>query len=104
LLSVKHFIRRCHIKSQSGKRGELIDQGIIEYLAGQDWPVTTEMVAAQLGVSWNTAQMHLYKLMAGGLVKGRRIGRQNQWIISREKRQDRARKKHLGGMRRHVQG
>jgi predicted ArsR family transcriptional regulator len=42
------------------------------------------MVAKQLEVSWNTAQMHLYKLMAGGLVKGRRIGRQNQWIIIRK--------------------
>jgi predicted ArsR family transcriptional regulator len=44
------------------------------------------MVAIELGVSWNTAQTHLYKLMAEGSVKGRRIGRQNQWIISREER------------------
>jgi len=73
------------MKSHSGGRGEEIDKGILEYLAGQDWPVTTEMVAKQLGVSWNTAQMHLYKLMAEGSVKGRRVGRQNQWIISREK-------------------
>jgi len=72
------------MKSHSSKRGEGIDRGILDYLAEQDWPVTTEMVARQLGVSWNTAQMHLYKLMAGGLVKGKRIGRQNQWIISRE--------------------
>lgn len=71
------------MKSHSIKRRENIDQGILEYLAEQDWPVTTEMVARELGVSWNTAQMHLYKLMAGGLVKGRRVGRQNQWIISR---------------------
>jgi predicted ArsR family transcriptional regulator len=73
------------MKSHSRERGGEIDRGILEYLAGQDWPVTTEMVAKQLGVSWNTAQVHLYKLMAGGLVKGRRVGRQNQWIISREK-------------------
>jgi len=73
------------MKSHSGGRGEEIDKGILEYLAGQDWPVTTEMVAKQLGVSWNTAQMHLYKLMAGGSVKGRRVGRQNKWIISGEK-------------------
>jgi len=73
------------MKSHSRERGGAIDRGILEYLAGQDWPVTTEMVAKQLGVSWNTAQMHLYKLMAGGSVKGRRVGRQNQWTISREK-------------------
>jgi predicted ArsR family transcriptional regulator len=72
------------MRSHRGKRGEGIDERILEYLAQQDWPVTTEMVAKQLGVSWNTAQMHLYKLMAGGLVKERRIGRQNQWIMIRK--------------------
>jgi predicted ArsR family transcriptional regulator len=43
------------------------------------------MVAKELKVSWNTAQLHLYKLMAEGVVKGRRVGRQNQWIINRER-------------------
>jgi predicted ArsR family transcriptional regulator len=69
----------------SEERGEQIDQGILGYLAEQDWPVTTEMVAGELGVSWNTAQMHLYKLVAEGSVKGKRVGRQNQWVIIREK-------------------
>jgi predicted ArsR family transcriptional regulator len=64
-------------------KGEDIDRNILKYLAEQDWPVTTEMVAEKLGVSWNTAQTHLYKLMAEGKVKGRRVGRQNQWILSR---------------------
>jgi Mn-dependent DtxR family transcriptional regulator len=54
----------------------------LEYLRKQDWPVTTEMVAKELEVSWNTAQIQLYKLMSEGLVKGRRVGRQNQWIIT----------------------
>lgn len=66
------------------RKGQSIDEAILVYLAKQDWPVTTEMVAKQLGVSWNTAQTHLYKLMAEGLVKGRRVGRQNQWIITRK--------------------
>ncbi|MEM3627724.1 MAG: FaeA/PapI family transcriptional regulator [Candidatus Bathyarchaeia archaeon] len=74
------------MKSHSDKCGKDIDQKILEYLDGQDWPVTTEMVAKELGVSWNTAQLHLYKLMANGMIKGRRVGRQNQWIINREKR------------------
>jgi predicted ArsR family transcriptional regulator len=73
------------MKSRSGKRGEDIDRAILEYLSEEDWPVTTEMVARKLGVSWNTAQTHLYKLMAEGRVKGRRVGRQNQWIIGRER-------------------
>ncbi len=66
------------------KKGQDIDEAVLEYLAKQDWPVTTEMVAKELKISWNTAQMHLYKLMAEGKVKGRRVGRQNQWIIARE--------------------
>jgi len=74
------------MKSHSKKRGEDIDRAILEFLAEQDWPVTTEMVAKRLGISWNTAQMHLYKLMAEGKVKGRKVGRQNQWILSRDAR------------------
>jgi predicted ArsR family transcriptional regulator len=52
-----------------------IDRKILRYLADQNWPVTTEIVAKHLGVSWNTAQIHLYKLMAEGRVKGRKVGR-----------------------------
>jgi len=59
-----------------------IDQRILEYLAEQDWPVTTEMVARELNISWNTAQLHLYKLVSQGLIKGKRVGRQNQWMIT----------------------
>jgi len=76
------------MKPRGRKQGEDIDRAILEYLAEQDWPVTTEMVAKKLGVSWNTAQTHLYKLMAEGKVKGRKIGRQNQWMLSREVKAD----------------
>ena len=41
---------------------------------------TTEMVANGIGVSCNTAQIHLYKLQAEGKIKGKRVGRQNQWM------------------------
>ena len=58
-----------------------LDHRVLEYLREQDWPVTTEMVAKRLKVSWNTAQVHLYKLMAEGRVKGKRVGRQNQWAL-----------------------
>jgi predicted transcriptional regulator len=44
------------------------------------------MVAKDLRVSWNTAQVHLYKLLAQKLVNGKRVGRQNQWIITDEGR------------------
>jgi len=49
-----------------------MDKEILRYLARQDWPVTIDMV--DFGVSWNTAQIHLYKLMTEGRVKGRRVG------------------------------
>lgn len=53
---------------------ESIDKRIQKYLSEQDWPVTTEMVAENVKISWNTAQIHLYKLAAEGLVKGKRVG------------------------------
>ncbi len=58
-----------------------IDRKILAYLRKEEWPVTTEMVANELKISWNTAQLHLYKLQAEGLVKGKRVGRQNQWML-----------------------
>ena len=70
-------------------RGKKIDEMILAYLARQDWPVTTEMVAKELKVSWNTAQLHLYKLLSQGLVKGKRVGRQNQWIMTEKAKKER---------------
>jgi predicted transcriptional regulator len=61
---------------------EEIDSQIIRFLAKQDWPVTTESVGKALHISWNTAQVHLYKLVSEGLIKGKRVGRQNQWMLT----------------------
>jgi len=61
---------------------EEIDREIPRYLRQQEWPVTTEMVAKKFRNSWNTAQIHLYKLMAEELIKGKKVGRQNQWMIT----------------------
>lgn len=57
-----------------------IDRLVLKYIEDSDWPVTTEMVAKGAGVSWNTAQIHLYKLQSEGKIKGKRVGRQNQWM------------------------
>ena len=57
-----------------------IDKLILKFIEKSDWPVTTEMVADGVEVSWNTAQIHLYKLQAEGKIKGKRVGRQNQWM------------------------
>lgn len=64
-----------------------IDSQIIQYLARQDWPVTTESVAKALRISWNTAQVHLYKLVAEGLIRGKKVGRQNQWMFTEKGRE-----------------
>ena len=62
---------------------EEIDKIILKYIEKSDWPVTTEMVAKGAGVTWNTAQIHLYKLQSEGKIKGKRVGRQNQWMRTR---------------------
>lgn len=59
-----------------------IDKAVIAYIKKEDWPVTTEMVAKAAEVSWNTAQIHLYKLQAEGYLRGKRVGRQNQWMLT----------------------
>jgi predicted ArsR family transcriptional regulator len=57
------------------------EEKILEFLKKQDWPVTTESIAKELKISWQTAQMHLLKLLAEGKVKFKKVGRQNQWMI-----------------------
>ncbi len=64
-------------------RGEEIDKGILKFLEKQEWPVTTEDVAKSVKVSWQTAQIHLFKLQHEGKVKYRRVGKQNQWWFSK---------------------
>ena len=59
-----------------------IETSILRYLIEEDWPVTTEMVAKEVGIAWNTAQVHLWKLVSQGLVKGKRVARQNQWMAT----------------------
>lgn len=61
-----------------------IEIDTLRYLIKEDWPVTTEMVAKEVGIAWNTAQVHLWKLVSQGLVKGKRVGRQNQWMVTEE--------------------
>jgi predicted ArsR family transcriptional regulator len=57
------------------------EEKILEFLKKQDWSVTTEEIAKELKISWQTAQMHLLKLLAEGKVKYKKVGRQNQWVI-----------------------
>lgn len=65
-----------------------IPKKIMAFLEKQDWPVTTENVMKELDVSWNTAQVHLLKLVAEGKVKYKKVGRQNQfWLVGKYKRE-----------------
>lgn len=64
-------------------RGEEIQKKILEYLSKQEWPSTSEDIAKSVGISWNTAQLHLIKLQMQGRVEFRKVGRQNQWWIKK---------------------
>jgi predicted ArsR family transcriptional regulator len=55
---------------------------ILEYLKKADWPSTTEDIAADVKVSWNTAQVHLLKMLHEGIVKYKKVGRQNQFWLT----------------------
>jgi len=63
-------------------RGKEIDKMILKYLNSIPFSATTEMVGNAVGISWYTAQMHLYSLERKGKVKYFKIGRQNQWILT----------------------
>jgi len=59
---------------------------IIEFLQKQDWPTTTEDVAEKLNLSWNTAQVHLLKLVAEKVIRYKKVGRQNQFWLNKNYR------------------
>ena len=65
------------------KRGIKVDEEILAHMKTLEWPSTTEDIAATIGVSWQTAQIHLFKLHAEGKLKYRKVGRQNQWWSSK---------------------
>ena len=64
-------------------RGKEIQDKIIVYLKAQEWPSTTGDVANGVGISWNTAELHLMKLQMKEAVKFRKVGRQNQWWLNK---------------------
>lgn len=66
------------------QRGKEIDKEILKFLRGKEWPCTTEDIAKGAKVSWQTAQIHLFKMNAEGKIKYRRVGRQNQWWANKE--------------------
>lgn len=67
---------------------EEIQNKILKFLEGKDWPVTTEDVADGIDSSWNTAQMHLIQLREEDKVKYRKVGRQNQWWLSKKYKEE----------------
>jgi hypothetical protein len=54
------------------------EKRIIKYLANTNPPVTTEMIAKEMKISWNTAQIHLFTLMALGLTLYEKVEQQDQ--------------------------
>lgn len=64
-------------------RGKEIEEKILEHLKQQEWPSTTEDIAKAICISWNTAEIHLVKLQVQNKVKFRKVGRQNQWWLNK---------------------
>lgn len=60
-----------------------VSEKILEHMSKLEWPATTEDIAKDVGVSWNTAQVWLLKLAYEGKVKYRKVGRQNQWWLNK---------------------
>ena len=69
-------------------RGKEITDKILKALKKNEWPETTENIAKAVGVTWQTAQIHLFKLQAEGKVKYRKVGRQNQWWLENKYRKE----------------
>ena len=69
-------------------RGEEISKKILAFLEKQEWPATTEDIAKGAGVSWQTAQIHLFKMQAEGKLKYRKVGRQNQFWMEYKYRRE----------------
>lgn len=65
-----------------------IPRKITEHMKTLEWPSTTEDIAKAVKISWNTAQVWLLKLQAEGVVKFRRVGRQNQWWLEPKYRKE----------------
>ncbi|MCK5283695.1 MAG: hypothetical protein KAK00_09915 [Nanoarchaeota archaeon] len=57
-------------------------QKIMNFLKKADWPSTTEDIAAEVKVSWNTAQVHLLKMLYEGILRYKKVGRQNQFWLN----------------------
>jgi predicted ArsR family transcriptional regulator len=58
-------------------------QEILDFLKKQDWPSTTEDIADKLKISWNTAQVHLLKMVNESIVRYKKVGRQNQFWLTK---------------------
>ena len=69
-------------------RGEIISKKILEFLEKQEWSSTTEDIAKGVKITWQTAQIHLFKLQAQGKIKYRKVGRQNQWWLEPKYRKE----------------
>ena len=64
------------------KKIDNIEDKIIGFLNMQNWPCTTEDIAKNVKATWQTTQIHLFKLVSEGKIKFRKVGRQNQWWLS----------------------
>jgi len=70
-------------QSKKGKRrtNEQIKQDLLEYLADQEFGVTTQQTARENRMHINTANRFLRELLDEDLLFLKKVGRQNQWCL-----------------------
>ena len=83
LKDLNRLIHMLYHKEVSYTRGAEIQKKLLAHLKVQEWPCTTEDIAKGIGVSWNTAEIHLVRLQMQDKAKFRKVGRQNQWWLNK---------------------
>ena len=79
LRNISSIAARLQAKLATSHR---LDGKFLTFLKKADWPSTTEDIAAEVKISWNTAQVHLLKMLHEGIVKYKKVGRQNQFWLN----------------------
>ena len=70
------------MKSRRERRtNEEIKEELLEYLADQDFGVTTQQAARENGLHIKSATKFLKELLDEGKVFLKKVGRQNQWCL-----------------------
>jgi len=66
-------------KKRTLRSKEEIEEAVIDYIEGLDFPTTTGNIAEGVSLNWYAASYYLHHLKDKGRVFHKKVGRQNQW-------------------------